>query len=403
MRLDYLPYLIGCLVALADSASDIYAPSLPAISEYFHTTEKVTALTMSINLIGIAFSGLIYGPLSDYYGRRPILLISWSGFVFGSILSLFAHSIEYLIIFRFIQGLGGGAAFVIGISTLRDVFDSEKYSKILSKIGMIVALSPGIGPIVGSIIADKYDWKAVFLLVTISGIIGLIALFFLLPETNKKNVIERVFVKNIIKTYLKLVINPYYFGFIFLKIATLFWLWGELGNLPFIFINGMGLDVGYYGYFFAFGVVIYTLGTIFNQRFVSYLGITRMLNLGVALTIISSVILIIGNILANMNPWAFQICKIPAAFGIALIFGNATTKALSTVGKDTGAAAALMAAFEMIVGSIGIMVVSKFYDGTTLPLAIVMLLSSISAAIVLYFLQKFPKDESNEPKPVLTN
>lgn len=154
-----IPLLLILTIAVAEMSTSIYTPSLTSVAAHFNVSEAVVQWTVSINLLGLALSGPIYGPWSDCHGRRTILRIGMSLFLFGSIFAFFANTIEVLLIARFIQGLGEGVAVVIAFAVVRDLFDEKKSAQVLSYMGMAIALSPGLAPILGSYIAYTIGWK----------------------------------------------------------------------------------------------------------------------------------------------------------------------------------------------------------------------------------------------------
>lgn len=371
--------LITCLIAIAESASDIYAPCLPTICAHFNILEAQASLTMSLNLIGLALSGLIYGPLSDVFGRRKIMIIGWTIFVLASLVATQATTIHELLAYRFLQGFGGGAALVIGLAMISDLYQGPASAKMISRVGMVIALSPGLGPVVGSMIAAHYSWTMVFWVVFASSALLWAVALFALPETKVQNVRASFDIRQLLQSYGRLLGNASYWRFALIQILTIAWLWGELANLPFIFMEGMGLPVHHYGYFMALSVGIYVIGTMVNQRWVGQLGIMKMLKGGIILTLISGLLLGISHGLSLNSPWFILLLKIPGSFGIALIFGNATAKALEYAKQDKGTGSALISACQMIAGSIGIYAVSLFYDGSILPLALAMGICSSGA------------------------
>lgn len=162
---NIISLIIILSVAIVDMATDLYSVALPNIANYFKVEGSVVQLTISLNLVGFAVSGLIYGPLSDHYGRRPMMLIGMTIFTLASVMCYIADSIMLLILIRFIQGVGAGVAGVVGYAAIRDMYSGSEYSRVISKLNMVVAFSPGIAPVVGSyIISHGYSWKFLFLL-----------------------------------------------------------------------------------------------------------------------------------------------------------------------------------------------------------------------------------------------
>ena len=180
-------------------------------------------------------------------------------------------------------------------------------------------------------------------------------------------------------SYKELFLNGRFLSYTFIEIITIFWLWAELGNLPIIFISHYNVPVADYGYFMTFAVSIYILGTLYNQQYVSKYGVSTMLLWGIFLSVSSGLLIILVDSLMDLSPWGYQICKIPASFGIALILGNAPSLALEAARDNTGAGSALIGAFQMLAGALGIFLVSSLNSGSLMPLGIVISCCSVSA------------------------
>ncbi|WP_458694652.1 MFS transporter [Wolbachia endosymbiont of Atemnus politus] len=220
-------------------ATDLYSVALPSIADHFKVEGSVVQLTISLNLVGLAISGLIYGPLSDHYGRRPIMLIGMTIFTLASVMCYVADNIMLLILIRFIQGIGAGVAGVVGYAAIRDMYSGSEYSRAISKLNMVVALSPGIAPVIGSyIISSGYNWKFLFFIISLAAIVMLIFIYFKLRETltiNKNEVSITGVLTNIPKQYISIFRNYRFLGFSALHGLTFMWHWAYIANYPFIF------------------------------------------------------------------------------------------------------------------------------------------------------------------------
>ena len=316
--------LIITVIVMTEMSSDIYLPSLPKISDFFHVDYSIAQLTISLNLVGISISGLLYGPLSDYYGRRPIMLLGIVIFTIASIACYFAHNIFMLIIVRFIQGFGTGVAGVIGYAIIKDISSGDECSKNISIINIAVAFSPVLGPILGStIISYEYSWNILFMIISVISTIVLICLFAFLRETlviDQSN--SDISFKSVIYKYKELVCNYRFCGFSLIHSFTIMWIWSCITNLPFIFVNDMGVPVGYYGYFVTINVAAYIVGAVINQRFVGRFGMSNMLILGLILTTLSDASVFILYHVIEITPLLAEIVWIPSGMGIAFILGN---------------------------------------------------------------------------------
>ncbi|WP_264376437.1 MULTISPECIES: Bcr/CflA family efflux MFS transporter [unclassified Wolbachia] len=372
-------------VAVVDMATDLYSVALPSIANYFKVKGNIAQLTISLNLLGVAISGLIYGPLSDYYGRRLIMLIGMTIFTLASIVCCIADNIILLILIRFIQGAGAGVAGVVGYAAIRDMYSGSEYSRVISKLNMVVALSPGIAPVVGSyIISHGYSWKFLFFIISLAAIIMLIFIYLKLQETLTVNKSKASI--NIFKQYISIFRNYRFLGFSAIHGLTFMWLWAYIANYPFIF-ESMGIEVQYFGYLISIIVIFYVIGTLINRRYVPKIGVSKMLIIGLVLPIISDGLLVYFYFMNKLNVLILQVLWIPSNIGLALVISNNVTSALETV-KSIGLGSAVLSFCNMMFGAVGIYIVGKFFSYGILPNLLLTVVCSI-IAILIYSLLKY--------------
>ncbi|WP_456201382.1 Bcr/CflA family efflux MFS transporter [Wolbachia endosymbiont of Protocalliphora sialia] len=372
-------------VAVVDMATDLYSVALPSIANYFKVKGNIAQLTISLNLVGIAISGLIYGPLSDYYGRRLIMLIGMTIFTLASIVCCIADNIILLILIRFIQGAGAGVAGVVGYAAIRDMYSGSEYSRVISKLNMIVALSPGIAPVVGSyIISHGYSWKFLFFIISLAAIIMLIFIYLKLQETLTVNKSKASI--NIFKQYILIFKNYRFLGFSAIHGLTFMWLWAYIANYPFIF-ESMGVEVQYFGYLISIIVIFYIIGTLINRRYVPKIGVSKMLIIGLVLPMISDGLLVYFYLTNKLSVLILQVLWIPSNIGLALVISNNVTSALETI-KGIGLGSAVLSFCNMMFGAIGIYIVGKFFRYGILPNLLLTVACSI-IAILIYSLLKY--------------
>lgn len=372
-------------VAVVDMATDLYSVALPSIANYFKVKGNIAQLTISLNLVGVAISGLIYGPLSDYYGRRLIMLIGMAIFTLASIVCCIADNIILLILIHFIQGAGAGVAGVVGYAAIRDMYSGSEYSRVISKLNMVVALSPGIAPVVGSyIISHGYSWKFLFFIISLAAIIMLIFIYLKLQETLTVNKSKASI--NIFKQYILIFKNYRFLGFSAIHGLTFMWLWAYIANYPFIF-ESMGVEVQYFGYLISIIVIFYIIGTLINRRYVPKIGVSKMLIIGLVLPIISDGLLVYFYFMNKLNVLILQVLWIPSNIGLALVISNNVTSALETV-KSIGLGSAVLSFCNMMFGAVGIYIVGKFFSYGILPNLLLTVVCSI-IAILIYSLLKY--------------
>ncbi|HCR37806.1 MAG TPA: bicyclomycin resistance protein [Opitutae bacterium] len=383
--LSRVPWLVATLIGIAEMATDMYAPSMPQISDFFGISESITQLTVSFNLIGLALSALIYGPLSDSYGRRRVILAGLSVFFLGSLACSYSSTITTLIAARLFQGMGSGVCLAAGHASIQDLFSGERCAQMHSRLSMVIALSPGIAPIIGGYIATAFDWPAIFIAITCVVTLLWALIFRTFPETLPQAKRLPFSPKHLLLAYRRLFSNPRFVGYAFIHIMAITWVWADSANLPFVFIDGMGLPLDRYGYFFACLVGAYILGTYLNQKFVVKLGMTTMLFIGLSLTALSGITLIIAKYIIDLTPLLVVAIKLPGSTGLAFIFGSAPPRAIEIAGEDAGSGAAVLSSWQMLFGSIGIYIVGLAYNGTILPIAC-MTVFSVTTSFIVYFI-----------------
>jgi DHA1 family bicyclomycin/chloramphenicol resistance-like MFS transporter len=377
-------------VAVADMATDLYSVALPNIASYFNVEGSIAQLTISFNLIGLAVSGLVYGPLSDHYGRRPVMLVGMTIFTLASIICYLADNVVFFISMRFIQGMGAGVAGVVGYAAIRDMYSGSDYSRVISKLNMVVALSPGIAPVIGSyIISHGYSWNFLFLIISIVAIIMLSLIYFKLQETlivSKNKTSISLVILNILKQYTLIFRHYRFLGFSAIHGLTFMWLWAYIANYPFIFAS-MGVEVQYFGYLISIIVIFYIIGTFINRRYVPKIGISRMLIIGLVLPIISDGLLLYFYFINKLNVFVLQVVWIPSNIGLALIISNNVTSALEKI-KNIGLGSAVISFCNMAFGAVGVYIVGKFFHYGILS-NLLLTIACSTVAIVIYSLLRY--------------
>lgn len=383
-----IPLLLILIIATAEMSTSIYTPSLTSVATHFNISESLAQWTVSINLLGLALSGPIYGPWSDCHGRRTVLRIGMTLFLLGSIFALFANSIEILLIARFIQGLGEGVAVVIAFAIVRDLFDEKKSAQVLSYMGMAIALSPGLAPILGGFIAHTLGWKMCFGVVSFAAAVIIIFLFLLMPETLPENNRSPFSVKTIAQGYLATIKNTRFLKLALIPALMIGGLWAWMAGLPLLFIGYLGVPLKHYGYYGLSSIIIYIIGTFLNSKLVHKIALKKLLFIGLCLALLSSIALLIAGYIKIANPIFIQILNFPFAFGLAFVLPNGTALAFSEVKKGLGTSSALLGSLEMASGALSIFLVGQFFHGTILSIASIMLGTSLLSISLFIILQK---------------
>lgn len=373
---------IAFLGAFIPLSTDAYLPALPQMVESLHTTMPMVNLTLVFFFIFYAIGSLFWGPISDRYGRKPVLLTGLIIYTIGSIFCVLSSDVYMLIFFRILQSFGCGAATSVALAIVKDVYTGNKRIRTLAIVQTISTTSPIVSPILGALILQNFSWKAIFVLFSITGVVSILGTIFL-EETIKQHSTGNVWQS---LTRLRFVSQNK--GFMFLLFTF------SLLNIPFMFfisasayiyVDGFGISETLYSYYFAANAVFLLLGPIF------YIQISKWINNRAFIRIAYLVITISGLMvisIGSLGPVAFCLALLPAS-----LLGNAlgaprTNLLLEQVDKDTGAAASMMGCVLTLFGSIGMTLISIRFINTLLLLGSIYILVGVVSLILWDILSK---------------
>jgi len=377
--------IVLAIMVLAGSGSimstDLYAPSLPYLTDFFGTTPELIKLTISLNLLMFGFAQLIYGPISDRFGRRPVLLWSIALFSVASIACGLAQSIDQLLVARILQGFFAAAEAVICLAVFKDLFTEKEQVKGFAIYGMSIALAPAIAPILGGYIHVLFGWEYNFFLTAGVGVLTAILIYLLLPESTTPDP-HALKLKSILNNYRSVVSNKIFITYGALSGVALGLIYAFVTGAPFILISYFGIEIQHFGYYQAVIVVAFFLGSLLATRLVDYWQSLHVLNLGLIVMVIGSLLVVGFVFIGGLSPNTLVFGYLFIAFGIGPIFAVAPSKAMSAVDKSAGSAASVFGCLEIGLSGVIATMVSVFHDGTPGPFGIVIGLTTV-AGIVL--------------------
>ena len=362
-------------------STDIYLPSLPYLPEYFSTDAKSVQLTMSLNLAGFALAQMIHGPLSDRFGRRPILLIGMIGFLLASLACAAAQSIGQLVIARTLQGAAASAEAVLILAVIRDLYDDTKAAKMLGIYGMSISVAPAIGPLLGGYIFVWFGWRANFLLLSVVIAVITLLIWRYLSETTVPDR-EALRPRRLFYGYLGLLLKPDFMIYVVLLALSLGGLFAFVAGAPFVLIDRLGVRPQDYGYYQALVVGAYFVGNLIAARISDKVPSEWLLRTSLVFMALGGGMLPLLLVLDLETPLALAGAMSFFGLGLAFIFVTAPVRALTVAGTGGGMASALLSAIEMGGGALGAASINTFYDGTAYPMAITVAVCGIAAPII---------------------
>lgn len=362
-------------------STDLYLPSLPSLPDYFGTDAKSVQLTMSLNLAGFALAQLIHGPLSDRFGRRPVLLAGMIGFLLASLACAGAQSIGQLVTARALQGAAASAEAVLILAVIRDLYDDTKAAKMLGVYGMSISVAPAIGPLLGGYIFVWFGWRANFLLLSL-----LIALITLLiwrylseTATPDRNALRPA---RLLFGYMGLMRKPDYMIYVVVLALSLGGLFAFIAAAPFVLIDRLGVKPQNYGYYQAIVVGAYFVGNLIANRVVERIPSEWLLRSSLALMALGGGLLPLLLQMDLETPLALAGAMSFFGLGLAFIFVTAPVRALAAAGTGVGLASALLSAIQMGGAALGAAAINLFYDGTAYPMAVTVAACGILSLVI---------------------
>ncbi len=373
--------LLVALTAFGPISTDLYLPSLPDMTRVFATDVSMVQLTLSAFIAGFAVAQLIVGPLSDRFGRRPVLLAGVTFYLASSLFCLFAGSIGWLIAGRFLQALGGCAGPVLGRAIVRDVYPRDEAARVLSTMASIMALAPAMAPFLGGALHVTFGWRASFVLFVLFGGVLLTLGWRSLEETNRHPDRRALHPLLMLENYGTLLADRKFVGYTLTLSLAFAWMFSFISGSSFVLIDTLGVKPQHFGFCFIVVVLGYMSGSFAAARLTRRLGIERMIRFGVWLGVSAGIVLAglawtgIATVAAVVGPVAVMF------FAAGLALPNSTAAALAPHPSLAGSASALLGFIQMAAGALAGWLVGWLHDGTTIPMASVIAIMAVGALL----------------------
>jgi MFS transporter, DHA1 family, multidrug resistance protein len=371
--------ILIAVTAVGPSALNIFLPSMPGLQRAFNTDFATVQLTLTLYLIGLAVAQLFHGPLSDRFGRRPVLLWGLVLFLLGTLACMLAPSIWALIAARVVQAVGGCAGVVLGRAMVRDMYDRDRAASMIAYITMAMVVSPMVAPFVGGFLDEWFGWRAGFaLLLMLAGPV-LAAAVWCLHETHHDRSHMRGFADLVAGTG-RLLGRRAFHGYAFhLSFNTAVFL-AFIGGAPYVMVELMGRPPSEYGLYFMLSAVSYMAGNFTAGRISVGVGIDRMIFNGMIVVMAGATLLGVLATFWTLTPLMLFGPVAIIAFGQGLSIPTATAGAISVDPRHAGAASGASGFMQMIVGAAVSYLVGALLAETAMPLVIIMISCAVLAA-----------------------
>ncbi len=364
----FFAVILTLLVAFGPISTDMYLPSLPAMKADLGASVSEVQLTLSVFLVGFAFSQLFYGPLSDRFGRRPVLLFGIVVYGLASVACFMSSTIESLILARFFQAFGACSGPVLGRAMVRDVYGQERAAQMLAYMGSAMALAPAVAPLFGGYLQLWFGWQASFITIAIIALVVVVLVGVLMQETNAHLNPDALRPSRLLGNYLELLRHREFVGYVLLNSFVFSGLFSFISGSSFVFIDVFGLAPNAYGLCFGLVVCGYITGTLVTGKIGRKLGGDAMLRYGSWLAILGGALLAGIAYAGGFGALSVVLPMMVFMVGVGFVMPNSMAGAIGPFPKMAGAASALMGFIQMSCGALAGGLVGFFHDGTHLPM-----------------------------------
>lgn len=385
--------VLAVITALGPLSMQIILPVLPVMQDVFLVSAGTVQYVLSLALFTIAFATLVYGPASDRYGRRPVLLVGLIIFLLGSVVSAVAPTIELVIVGRVIQAVGGAAGMVISRAIIRDLYDRDTAARLMAYMITALVVAPMVSPLIGGLLNDAFGWRAVFVFSGVVGLLVLAAAWPRVPESLQPGASAQTF-RGMVSGFGVLLRVPAFLGYAGQVGFGMGMFMAFLGAAPFVMIDVLGRPPTEFGLFFILISAGFMAGTFLTARLGQRIGLDRMMRLGSGLAVLFGIAMLVFVLAGYWSPWTIFLPGMGMAFANGLSMPNAQAGAVSISPRFAGTASGLLAFLQMLVGAGFAQLAGMVQDDTPLPMAVIMLTASTLAFLSAVFLTRIGPDRS---------
>lgn len=387
MPKNFLFILILSLIASCIEV-EISVPGFPEIANYFNVSEGTVQLTIAYNFFGFCISAIFYGPLSECYGRRKMMIVGNALLVLSAIGCSVAPTINWLLASRFIQGLGASTSAVIIFAMIADVYHGEKVTKLIGVINSFLTVLMAIAPIIGGFINKWLGWRGNYGIVAAISLISWILLVFFLPETNKRN--HFFDIRRLLKDYKKILSN---LNFISSSLApSLFYsaYMSFVACASFLYIETFGLSIIAYAFHQAVIVATFALVSAFSNEIIKKLGSKRSLRTGILISFFGSASMVIASMLFPYSSYLITFFMSCFCVGFAIFYPIVFSASLEIFPEIKGTTSSAIMSMRACISFGMIALTGYFYDGHSFSISLQIFLT---VCVVTIFSVKYFKNK----------
>ena len=379
LRAKGLVILIALLSAFVPLSIDLYLPALPGMGAYFGVNATRINLTLTAFVIFYALGTLVWGPLSDHYGRKPILVTGLVIYIFSSAFCAFVWNVDGLILGRIFQAIGGSATGVVATAIVKDVYSGKKRGEILAIVQSMVLISPAVAPVIGAFLLKIMSWRGIFWSLTGIGLVALIA-SLLFNETIAQRT-TGMLLPNLGRMGRVLQNRGLVFLLILFSIGA-FSTFAFIASSTYIYQNVFHLSGQMYSFYFSLNALGLIAGPIIYLWLLQRFHTESIIRVCFITTAASGLLVCF---LGNLHPWVFALCILPASIGGSCLRPGAANLMLEQQKGDTGSVSSLMGCTGLLMGSLGMQLISLPWSNLIIALGIMTLGTALISLVAWPF------------------
>ncbi|MFD9750888.1 Bcr/CflA family multidrug efflux MFS transporter [[Kitasatospora] papulosa] len=395
--------VLGGLTALPPLSMDMYLPALPEVTDALHAPAATVQLTLTACLLGMALGQLVVGPMSDRWGRRTPLLLGMVVYVIATAICAVAPTAELLIGFRLLQGLAGAAGIVISRAVVRDLYDGDEMARFFSTLMLISGVAPVVAPVIGGQVLQFTDWRGIFVVLTVVGVLLTFVVWKWLHETLPAAERHTGGVGDALRTMRGLLADRVFTGYMIAGSLAFAALFAYVSASPFVVQEIYGASPQTFSLLFGINSVgLIAVGQINGKLLVGRVSLDKALGFGLAVISVAAVALLLmtsgvfGEV--GLVPVAAGLFVLMSAMGLAM--PNTNTQALMRTRHAAGSASALLGTSQFLIGAIASPLVGIAGEKTAVPMAVVQVVCALAATACFLLLCRPWRDAGAAREPL---
>lgn len=385
-----LPLLLGGLSAIPPMAVDMYLPAFPVIAKNLGASEDHVQFSLMTFFAGLMLGQLFYGPLSDRFGRKPLIYFGLVAFAIASLGCVFAADARQLSILRFVQGVGGSIGMVVSLAIVRDLYTGKQAARLLSLVVLVLGAAPVVAPLLGSMVISVSSWRIIFVILALFGMMLLGFAAAILPETRSTELRAVSKPADSIRQYARLLVNGRYVPFVLAVSIAQAGFFAYLSASAPAFITVFGLSPFVFSLVFATNALGMMAAARVTPRLLDRFHAATIVRIALLVYLTAALILLAMTLSGQLSAVSLAVVLFVVVATLGCIMPVSSALAMEHVGAVAGTAAALLGAFQFGVGALASGVTAALSNGSVLPMVGCIAVCGLVATLIAF--TAFPKD-----------